>query len=86
MFRQRESFIDRDRATRDPIGQRFAFDEFQHQRLRAVCFLDPVNACDVRMVETGKNFGFPLEPGQPLGVGGEGLRQELEGDVQVAAG
>ena len=31
-----------------------------------------------RMVETGKNFGFPLEPGQPLGVGGEGLRQELE--------
>ena len=40
--------------------------------------LERVDGGDVRVVERGQDLGFALEPGQPLGVGGNGFRQQLD--------
>ena len=43
-------------------------------------------ARDVRMVQRGEHFGFALEARQPLGIGGDGRRQDLDGDVALQLG
>ena len=50
----RTRFTDRHRSARDPIGQRLAVDELQHQAADAVSFLEAVNRSDVRMIERGQ--------------------------------
>ena len=37
-----------------------------------------MNAADVRVVQGGQHLRLALEPRQPLGVGGEHRRQDLE--------
>jgi hypothetical protein len=44
-----------------------------------------VNLRDVRMVERGQSFRFALKANQPLGVGGERFRQDLQRDVPLQA-
>ena len=34
---------------------------------------------DVRMVQRGEHFGFPLKPGQAVAISRDGLRQHLDG-------
>ena len=36
---------------------------------------------DVRVIQRGKDFSLPLEPGQPLGVRRKGLGQKFQRDV-----
>ncbi len=43
----------------------------------AVGFLEAIDRRDVGMVERRQDFGFPLEPGKPIGVGGERLGRTL---------
>ena len=50
LFRDRERFIEWNRALRDSIGKRGTFDQFEHQRRRAIALLEPVNRGNVRMV------------------------------------
>ncbi len=38
------------------------------------------------MVQAGEDLGFSLEAGQPIRIGGERLRQDLEGDLPVELG
>jgi len=38
------------------------------------------------VVQRGEGFGFALEPSQPIGVGGEVRRHDLDGDVSVEHG
>ena len=45
--RNRQRFVERDRALRDPIGQRRTFHQLQHQRAHAVGILQAVDAADV---------------------------------------
>ena len=47
----------------------------------AVALFDPVDRADVRMVERREHPRFALEAGQPVGIRGEGTRQNLERDV-----
>jgi hypothetical protein len=42
--------------------------------------LEIVNRSDVGMVQRSKDFGFPLKPGQALGIGRERIRKHLDGD------
>ncbi len=59
----------------DPIRQCRSLNEFQDQGLDALGLLQPVDAPDVGVVQRGEDLGFPLESGQPVGVGRERLRQ-----------
>jgi hypothetical protein len=38
------------------------------------------------MIQPGRRAGFLLEARQPIGIGGKGGRQDLDGDVAVEAG
>ncbi len=52
-------------------------------RPRPLGFLDAVDGGDVRMVETGENLGFSLEPRQPVRISGKRLGQDLQRDITV---
>ena len=60
----------------DPLLQRGALDQLQHQRSRAVVLLEAVDLRDVRMVERREQLGLALEPGQTIRVGGEGVGED----------
>ena len=53
---------------RDPLRERLAFDELEHQRLEAVRLLEPVDRRDVRVVERRQHLRLALEPRQALGI------------------
>ena len=39
--------------------------------------LEAVDRGDVRMIQRRKRLGFALEPGEPVGIGGEEIRKHL---------
>ena len=41
---------------------------------------------DVRVVEAGEQLRLPLEPGEAVGVLGEGVGEDLQGDLAVELG
>ena len=41
---------------------------------------------DVRVVQAGEDLGLPLEPGEPVGVSGEGVGEDLQRDLAVKLG
>ncbi len=45
--------------------------------------MQAVDRCDVGVVEGGEELGLAFEARQPLGVGGEGLGEDLDGDLAV---
>ena len=47
----RQRFVQRQPALRDPIGQRRTVDQFKDQRVRAVALFEAMNGGDVRMIE-----------------------------------
>ena len=53
---------------RNAVGQRRPLDQFHHQRESSVRLLQAVDVRDVRMVQDGEDFGFALEPREPLGI------------------
>jgi hypothetical protein len=71
---------------RDPDRQGRSLDQLQHQRPRAVGFLDAVDGGDVRVVEAGEDLRFPLEPREPIRLSREGVGQDLQRDLAVELG
>ena len=68
------------------LGEVLALDELHGEEVgrRPVVearALEAVEVGDVRVVERGEHLRLALEAGEPLGVRGEGLGQELERDV-----
>ncbi len=70
----------------DAISQRRALNQFEDQRPRFLGFLDAVDGGDVGVVEAGEDLRFPLEPGQPIRIRREGVRQDLQRDLAVELG
>ena len=56
LSRDRQGFIDRDRALRDAVGERRPFDQLQHERLHAVGVLQSVDRRDVRVIQRRENL------------------------------
>jgi len=81
--RDRQRFVERKRAPRDAVRQRRPLDELEHQRMCASTFFESVNRSDVRMIERGEQLCFALESRKTIGIGGEGGRKDLEGDVAI---
>src|SRR3954452_16195281 len=64
----------------DFFGQRLDLDQLEDEREHAARVVGAVDRGDVRMIERGQQFGFPLKTGDPASVAGEHLRQDLDGD------
>ena len=54
----RQRFIERNWAGSNAIGERWAFDEFHHQRANAIGLFKPIDRGNVRMVERREHLGF----------------------------
>ena len=48
--------------------------------------LQSVDARDVWMIQCREQFGFSLETGRSIWIGGKCIRQDLEGDVALEPG
>jgi hypothetical protein len=66
LLRDREGFVEGNRATRNALRQVVALDEFHHQRGDALARLQAEDLRDVRMIEGGEHFGFALEWTWPI--------------------
>ena len=75
--------FDRNRALRDALRKRRAFDQLHHERVHAVRVLQPVDRGDVRMIQRGEDFRFALKARQAVGVGGERRREDLDRDLTL---
>ena len=69
------------RTVGNEFGQCGTFDELDHQGLDGTRLLDPVNGGDIGMVERGKHPRLTLETKEAIGIAGEEVRQNLEGNV-----
>ena len=83
LMRNGQRVIERHRPTRQPLGEILAVHELHDQRADAVGFFEPVNVGDVRMVERGERLRFAGEAPEPIRIGGEGFRQDLQRDVAI---
>jgi hypothetical protein len=76
-----ERLGDRERAARQPIGKGVPLHQLQHQRPKALGFLDAVDCADMRMVQRGEHSRFPLETRQTFRIGAEDARQDFDRDI-----
>ena len=67
----------------DPRFQRLALQKLHRQEVHVFQLVQPVDRRDVRVVERGQQPRLALEPRQPLGVGAEGVGQDLDRDLAV---
>ena len=86
LLRDGKRLVDRKRPSRDTLREIVALHQFHDEGLCAVGFLDAVDARDVRMVERSQHFGFALKTREPVAIGGERGRQDLDRDLALEPG
>ena len=86
MYTVRVDMPDPHRAAGDPLREVLALDELHHERRHAVTLFEPVDPGDVRMIERREHFRFALKPRQPILVGSEYRRQDLDRDLAFQPG
>ena len=79
LARDRERLVQRHRPARDPLRQRLALDELEHQRTDAARLLDAVDVRDAVVVERCQDLGLSVEPRHPIGI-----RREATGRIFTA--
>ena len=60
--------------------------QLKDESFRSFGFFQPVDVANIGMVQRGQDFGFALEPRQPVRIIRESLRQHLERHVPVELG
>ena len=83
LFRDRQRFVDRDRATHDSLRQIVAGHQLHDERVDIARLLESVNDRDVWMVQRGQGAGFALKPCNTVRIGGECLRQDLDRHLAI---
>ena len=81
LLRDRQRFVERDRAARDTLRQVVALDQFHHEGMCATGFLKAVDRRDVRMIQRREGLRLAFEPRHAIGVRGEHVRQDLDRDL-----
>src|SRR5688572_26182154 len=71
------------RLTRNPFRQCLAADEFHHDERAGALRLEPIEVRDVRVIERREDARLALETDHPIGIGGERIRKDLDGDAAV---
>ena len=82
LARDGQRFFERNRPLRNPLGERRALDQFQHQR----ALLDAVDGRDIRMVERRQHLRLAREPRHAVGVLREGFGNDFDGDFAIQLG
>ena len=82
--RDRQRVVERNRSLERCARRASAVDEL-HARARCMPsrFLEAVDRGDVRMIQRREHLRFALEPREPIRIGRERLRQDLERDVAI---
>lgn len=83
LARDPERFGERQRATRQAIGECRSVDQFENQRGQPIGFLESIDSADVRVVERGEHPRFACEPCSALRVGRQVRRQDLDRDITI---
>jgi hypothetical protein len=83
---QVERLVHRKWPRLEHLGQGLPGNQLQRKKAHAVRLLQAMNRGDVGVAQGGKEFRFPLEAGQALGVLGEVLGEHLDGDLPVKLG
>ena len=68
-----ERLVQRERTCLQPLGERLAFDQFEHQELCAVRLFQSVDRGNVWMIERGKDLRFTAEARDAIGIVDEAL-------------
>ena len=76
-----QGFIERNTSALDLFAERFTFDKFEYQVLRAIDLFQFVNDRDIRVTQGRKHLRFALESREPLRIVRKGLGQCFDGDV-----
>ena len=63
-----QCFVESNRTLRDTVRERWSFHELQHESAGTVCFFEPMDLRDVRMIERREDLRFALEASEPLGI------------------
>jgi len=80
-----ENLINGERTGLDCVFERGPFEQFHDDEGFAVGGADVVNRADVRMIESGRGFGFAVEAREGMRIGGDIFGEEFERDVAVEA-
>jgi len=78
-----QNLIERQRAFRQPFGERLAFEVLHDQEVGAVLPADVIERADIRMLERGNGFRFPLHALLQFRIRGKMRRQNLDGNRAV---
>ena len=78
---QIEHRFDLQRFARDAVPERQPLQQFHRDESSSGGFIDLVDRADVRVVQRGCSFGFPLEAAERLRVVGKFVGKKLQGDV-----
>jgi hypothetical protein len=79
--REPQRVVERQRTALQAIRECFALDELHDEEMAAAGFLHAVESRDAGMIERSERPGFALEPGDTIGVGREGVRQNLDRNI-----
>ena len=82
----RERFLARNRPQHQTVRQRWALDQFEHQRWSSLRVFQPVDGADVRMIQRGEKLRLTTEPRDTIGIAGENLRKDLERNLAAQRG
>jgi hypothetical protein len=65
-------------GVRETVAMKMSgLDKFENEETRALHFLNVVDGGDVRMIQSCKDFSFPLKPAHPVCITSELFRQNL---------
>lgn len=78
-----ERLVDRKRALRDTLGECQAFDHLHDQCGDSGRVFEAVNVSDVGMIERREDSRFALKSGEPFGIAGELIGQDLDRYVAI---
>jgi hypothetical protein len=81
-----QCFLQWNRGAVDALSERFTLGKLHDEQLATVDVLEPVDPGDARVVEGGQDPGLALESSQSVGVGGEGVGQDLDGHLAAELG
>ncbi len=84
--RQSQRFRDWNRAMADPRREIFAVDQLHGDERPGAFASGVVDVGDVRVIQGGERPGFTGEAHDAVGVGGEGVGQDLQRDVTIELG
>ena len=69
LLRDEKGFVQRDRAARNTLGERRAFDKLEDECTDSADVFHAMNCGDVRVVQRRQHLRLALEPRQPVRIG-----------------